>query len=204
MHGVVAQSFEPGRVPSEDTGEWATSLARLLRIALRQIDADRGTAKTALAKAISLLQIEIDRARGGPPESSMPGGLAGWRVRLILNFIEQNSDRSIRVVELSDVARLSYSHFSRAFRRTFGEAPRAYLIRQRVDHAGHLMLISEMPLSEVAQACGFADQAHFSRNFRAVTGYSPGAWRRAHKQSHAALSEDVDREGEQASQPLHR
>ena len=199
MHGAVAQSFEPGRVPSEDTGEWATSLARLLRIALRQIDADRGTAKAALARAISLLQIGIGRMRGGPPESSVLGGLAGWRVRLILSFIEQNSDRSIKVVELSDVARLSASHFSRAFRRSFGEAPRAYLIRQRVDHARHLMLISEMPLSEVAQACGFADQAHFSRNFRAVTGDSPGAWRRARKQPHAAFCEEVERAGEQAS-----
>jgi AraC family transcriptional regulator len=199
MHGVVAQSFEPGRMPSEDTGAWATSLARLLRTALRQIDADRRTAKAALAKAISLLQIGIDRTRGGPPEGSVPGGLAGWQVRLILSFIEQNSDRSIRVDELSDVARLSASHFSRVFRRTFGETPRAYMIRQRVDHARHLMLISEMPLSEVAQACGFADQAHFSRNFRAVTGHSPGAWRRAHKQSQAALSDDVEREGELAS-----
>src|SRR3977135_2022841 len=80
--------------------------------------------------------------------------LAGWRGRLILSFIERNSDRSIKVVELSDVARLSASHFSRAFRRSFGEAPRAYLIRQRVDHARHLMLISEMPLSEVAEAWG--------------------------------------------------
>ena len=199
MHGAVVQSFEPGRVPSEDTGEWATSLARLLRIALRQIDADRGTAKAALARAISLLQIGIGRMRGGPPESSVLGGLAGWRVRLILSFIERNSDRSIKVVELSDVARLSASHFSRAFRRSFGEAPRAYLIRQRVDHARHLMLISEMPLSEVAQACGFADQAHFSRNFRAVTGDSPGAWRRARKQPHAAFCEEVERAGEQAS-----
>jgi transcriptional regulator GlxA family with amidase domain len=199
MHGPVTQSFEPGRVPSEDPGAWATSLARLLRIALRQIDADRPTAKAALAEAISLLQIGIDRTRGGPPESWVPGGLAGWQVRHILRFIARNSDRSIRVVELSDVARLSASHFSRAFRRSFGEGPGAYLIRQRVDHARHLMLISDMPLSEVAQACGFADQAHFSRNFRAVTGHSPGAWRRTHKQSHAALSDDVEPESERAS-----
>jgi transcriptional regulator GlxA family with amidase domain len=199
MHGVVTQSCEPGRVPAEDPGAWTTSLARLLRLALRQIDADRGTAKVALAKAISLLQGGIDRTRGGPPESWVPGGLAGWQVRRILSFIEQNSDRSIRVVELSDVVRLSASHFSRAFRRTFGEAPGTYLIRQRVDHARHLMLISDMPLSEVAQACGFADQAHFSRNFRAVTGHSPGAWRRAHWQSHAALSEHLENEGKRAS-----
>jgi len=198
MHGVVTQSCEPGRVSSEDPGAWAASLARLLRFALRQIDADRRTAKVALVEAISLLQIGIDRTRGGPPESSVPGGLAGWQVRLIQRFIEQNSDRSIRVVALSEVARLSASHFSRAFKRTFGKTPGAYLIRQRVDHARHLMLISEMPLSEVAQACGFADQAHFSRNFRAVTGHSPGAWRRTHKQSHAALSDEVEREGEQA------
>jgi AraC family transcriptional regulator len=199
MHGPVTQCFEPGRGPAEDPGAWAAILARLLRIALRQIDADRRTAKVALVEAISLLQIGIDRTRGGPPESSVPGGLAGWQVRRILSFIEQNSDRSIRVVELSDVARLSASHFSRAFRRSFGETPGTYLTRQRVDHARHLMLISDMPLSEVAQACGFADQAHFSRNFRAVTGHSPGAWRRAHKQSHAALSDEVEREGEQAS-----
>src|SRR5262249_1506686 len=82
---------------------------------------------------------------------------------------------------MRDVARitqLSTSHFCRAFKTSFGETPRAYILRRRVERAQELMLTTKEPLSQIALACGLCDQAHFSRVFRRIVGETHNAWRR--------------------------
>src|SRR5262249_41618803 len=82
------------------------------------------------------------------------------------------------VEELAKQALLSVSYFGRAFKVTFSDTPRAYLIQLRLERAKDLMLSTQEPLSQIALACGFADQAHLSRAFRRVMGETPAAWRR--------------------------
>jgi len=53
-----------------------------------------------------------------------------------------------------------------------------YIQRRRVVRAQQMMLLSDQPLSQIAVACGFADQAHYCRVFRDIIGLSPNAWRR--------------------------
>jgi AraC family transcriptional regulator len=106
------------------------------------------------------------------------GGLAPWRIRRLKAFVEAHLSQPIRVADLSGAVGLSATHFSRAFVRSFGEPPHAYLIRRRIDRARHLMLTSDISLSDLAAACGFSDQAHFCRLFRRHTGRTPAAWRR--------------------------
>jgi AraC-like DNA-binding protein len=55
-----------------------------------------------------------------------------------------------------------------------------YVLEKRIARAQRLMLESNDRLSEVAQACGFTDQAHLCRVFRRLVGASPRTWRRAH------------------------
>ena len=76
------------------------------------------------------------------------------------------------------VARRSTAHFCRAFRRTFGQTPHAYVTTRRLERAKSLMLESHEQLSVIALLCGFTDQAHLSKLFRQHTGEPPGAWRR--------------------------
>ena len=86
------------------------------------------------------------------------------------------------VVPLKDVARecrLSVSHFSRAFRRTVGVAPHHWLVTRRIEVAKEKLRNTRLSLSDVALACGFADQSHLTRVFTGRVGVSPGAWRRA-------------------------
>jgi len=80
---------------------------------------------------------------------------------------------------MARVAARSVCYFSRAFKVSFGETPHAYVMRRRVRRAQELMLNSDEPLSHIALACGFADQAHLSRLFRREVGATPSAWRRA-------------------------
>src|SRR5262245_1272284 len=187
MPGLTTVSIDRGRSPAGDNNEWATRLAHLLKIALEEIGANRHAATAAIAKAQSLLRIQLDRPSqlGGAspvsPQSSVSGGLAKWRVRRIIRFIEEHLDEPIPVTTLSKVAGLSFAYFSRSFKRAFGEPPHAYLTRPKGEPARNLMLFSDVSLSEVAQACGFADQAHFSRRFLQRTGQSPAVWRREHR-----------------------
>jgi AraC family transcriptional regulator len=61
--------------------------------------------------------------------------------------------------------------------------PHGYLIGRRVKRAKDLMLQSDAPLSEIALAAGFSDQAHFTTRFRRVVGITPGAWRRERREA---------------------
>ena len=105
--------------------------------------------------------------------------LAPWQARIVTTYIEANLDTPLRNTELAALARLSPCHFNHAFRNSFGHAPRAYIIRRRLERAQDLMLSTDSSLSQIAANCGLADQAHFNRLFRKVVGDSPGAWRRA-------------------------
>jgi AraC-like DNA-binding protein len=113
------------------------------------------------------------------------GCLAPWQARRVAAFIASQIDTRLDVSLLARVTKLSTSHFRRAFRRTFGVAPHAYVLAQRVAAAKRLMLLTPTPLAQVALTCGFTDQAHLSRVFRRATGLSPALWKRDHlSQSH--------------------
>jgi AraC-like DNA-binding protein len=105
------------------------------------------------------------------------GGLAPWRIHRLQAFVEEHLSLSIRLADLSGVVGLSVPHFSRAFRISFGQPPHFYVIQRRLERACHLMLTSDIALSELAVVCGFNDQAHFCRLFRRC-GKTPAAWRR--------------------------
>ena len=106
------------------------------------------------------------------------GVLAVWQIRKVKAFIDSSLDATIRLSDCANQARLSANYFSYAFKATFGTTVRHYIRCRRVARAQQLMVSSNGPLSEIALACGFADQAHYSRVFRDVVGLSPRIWRR--------------------------
>src|SRR6185312_17337988 len=107
-----------------------------------------------------------------------PGGLARWQARRALAHIEENLGSKIAIRDLAGLVAFSKSHFSRAFKRSLGLSPMAYVARRRVERAKILMVSTDAQLTEIALACGFADQSHLNRSFRRVVGLSPGVWRR--------------------------
>ena len=75
------------------------------------------------------------------------------------------------------MAGLSVNHFARAFRQSTGLAPHAYLVQRRIERAERLLSRTDLPLSEIALAVGFADHSHFARHFRRLTGATPSVAR---------------------------
>lgn len=111
-------------------------------------------------------------------------GQSPWQMRRVQAVIAARIGEAISNRELAAEVRLSVSHFARAFRRSFGHAPHAYVLARRVAHAKHLMSSTEDPLAQVAVSCGFCDQAHFSKVFRQVEKTTPHRWR-AHSRAAA-------------------
>jgi AraC-like DNA-binding protein len=56
--------------------------------------------------------------------------------------------------------------------------PHQWLIERRVDTAKRLLKNDDLPLAQIALACGFANQSHFTRVFKLATGCTPAAWQR--------------------------
>jgi AraC family transcriptional regulator len=150
-------------------------LARLLIDASEALDDDIERVRASLSRAVAL----VDGASTlGAPIGQR--GLVPWQVRKISVLIEEKLEHGVRTPELAARVGLSSSHFSRVFRTYFGRSPRQYILEKRVARAQRLMLEGRVRLSEVARACGFADQSHLCRTFRRLVGASPLVWRRAH------------------------
>ena len=106
------------------------------------------------------------------------GGLAPWQAKRAKEIILHDLSGNTSVSEIASACGLSVSHFSRSFRITTGFAPHAWLLRARVERAMALLRQRNVAVSDVAAACGFANQSHFGRVFARQIGMSPNAWRR--------------------------
>jgi AraC-like DNA-binding protein len=83
-------------------------------------------------------------------------------------------------LDLDDLAReAGYSkyHFARTFAAAYGETPRAYLTRRRVERAKSLLRTANLSVTEVCLLVGFESLGSFSSLFRRLVGQSPSAYR---------------------------
>ena len=125
------------------------------------------------------LSTHIAYVYGGIPnvQSFRRGTLAPWQERRAKEILSANLGGEIPLERLASECGLSVRHFARAFRQTTGVPPHRWLLKQRITKAKELLLKSKLSLSDIALACGFADQSHFTRVFSATVGESPGLWR---------------------------
>ncbi len=171
------------RIDSASDHVSLAAVTGFLDAALRIWDDDRIGAKSQVKIAAAMLrgytdESEADRTRPVTPSDTR--GLAPWQRRKVKEFIDASLDATIRVQDCASQAHMSAGYFSHAFKVTFGTTVCHYIRRKRVERAQQLMLLSKEPLSQIALACGFADQAHYCRVFHDVVGLTPNAWRRRH------------------------
>ncbi|MBE2204921.1 MAG: helix-turn-helix transcriptional regulator [Chthoniobacterales bacterium] len=99
------------------------------------------------------------------------------RLAAVREFLDAHPGHPHSLEALARMAHWSPAHFSEEFRRHFGAAPIAYLIRQRMAHARHLLRDVGLTVADVAQRVGYDDLYHFSKLFKKHCGISPGAVR---------------------------
>jgi AraC-like DNA-binding protein len=101
-----------------------------------------------------------------------------------LDFMRENLHRDISRDEVARHAGISPSHFSRLLKERTGRSFTELLRQCRVDLACEFLLGTEKTLVEIADTCGFCDQAYFTRVFQDVKGVSPGKFRVSQTDGH--------------------
>jgi len=112
-----------------------------------------------------------------PNVTGVRGGLSGAVRRRVIDYIAANLEQAITLDDLASIAGLSVFHFSRMFRTSLGEAPHQFVLRQRILQARAMLGDGDLPVSEIAQACGFSSQAHLTTRFGNMVGVSPARYR---------------------------
>lgn len=130
------------------------------------------------ARAFALRLVTLLTPSAETASAGVRGGLAPWQKRKVDRYLSEHLGCPLYIEEIASRTSLSTSHFCRAFKESYGTTPHKHIIGLRLELAQRLMLTTEEPLSQIALACGMADQAHLSRLFRRGVGESPGAWRR--------------------------
>jgi AraC-like DNA-binding protein len=83
----------------------------------------------------------------------------------------------LNVADMARAAGLSKAHFSREFRRVFGESPHHYLLTRRLERAAALLRMTDWSVAEVCVEVGLTSVGSFTTTFKQTFGETPTRYR---------------------------
>ena len=116
-------------------------------------------------------------AVGHRPVQTHRGGLGSARLRRIKELVDANMDADLSLDDIAQSVELSTAHFARMFRKSTGQTPHQFVLRQKTERAKTMLRDRATRVLDVAVACGFKTQQHFAQVFRDVCGVSPTEYR---------------------------
>ena len=96
------------------------------------------------------------------------------------DLIDARYREPLDVKALARAARLSPAHFSREFRREFGESPHRYLLTRRLERAAALLRNTDRSVADVCMLVGLASVGSFTTSFKRMFGSTPTEYRAAY------------------------
>ena len=98
-------------------------------------------------------------------------------LRRARDLIDREYASPLDLDSMSREAGYSRFHFARAFAAAYGETPRSYLTRRRIERAKTLLRAANLSVTEICLLVGFESLGSFSSRFRALVGQSPTEYR---------------------------
>jgi AraC family transcriptional regulator len=126
------------------------------------------------AMAVTLVNGHAVRHR---PVQIYRGGLGSARLRRIRELVHARMEDDLGLDEMAQAVGLSTAHFARMFRKSTGETPHQFVLRERLERAKAMLRAPDTRVLDVAVACGFKTQQHFAQAFRDLWGTTPTEYR---------------------------
>jgi AraC family transcriptional regulator len=127
------------------------------------------------------------------------GGLPGFRLKRVLDFIGDNLAEELSLQQLADVAGMSPHYFTELFKQSTGSPPHQYVLSQRIERAKEKLSGSGRGnVTEVGLEVGFQNPSHFARIFHKFVGISPSRFQsetREERRHQAPMSGYTERLG---------
>lgn len=146
--------------------------SKLIR-AFEAPDADSELAMRIAAATVVLGILRSDRCGESISENTAVSEL----IYKAIVHINDNYADDISAESVSEHLGISYSYFSRTFKRIAGKSFRQYLNSTRINHGEQLLLNTEKSVTEIATLCGFGNVSHFIATYRDLKGVTPLAAR---------------------------
>ena len=105
------------------------------------------------------------------------GGLPRYRLKRVIDYIDEHLSRDLPLAQLAAVAGMSPHYFAELFRQSTGRAPHQYVLLRRVDLAKQRLRDPRRSVIEAGLDAGFQNPSHFARVFRKWVGISPSGFR---------------------------
>ncbi len=105
-------------------------------------------------------------------------GLSKVRLDRVLEFIDENLETQIKLIDLALIVGINQYYFSRLFKKSMGVPPYKYVTEQRINKAKQLLKQTDLNVLDIAIACGFTDSSHLARHFKRLVGVSPQVFRK--------------------------
>jgi AraC family transcriptional regulator len=169
---TIEQSLEPAQVANDH---------RLAMLLAAMCDEVKGGCPSGrlYGESLSLaLLAYMSGAYSSPrPSEGRAHCLSPAQKRSILAHIRANAAGNVTVSELSALANMSPSHFTRVFKASFGISPYRYVMQERIEEARNMLASTRLSSSQISSALGFASQSHFVKVFRQFAGVTPKQFR---------------------------
>src|SRR5437016_11565881 len=130
----------------------------------------------SVEQAVAVTLVNGHAVRHRPVQFSR-GGLGSARLRRIKELVHAKMEDDLSLDEMAQAVGLSTAHFARMFRKSTGETPHQFVLRQRLARAKAMLRAPDARVLDVAVACGFKTQQHFAQAFRDVCRVSPTEYR---------------------------
>ncbi len=185
-HGVRHESAlfpYTGEIAYDESGSIGARIDRLLEL---HVETDERVQLQCQREFLELLdEMWDDAAQRCKPRIDDREGA----IQRTMAYMEQAYDQEITRELLAGIAGMSPGYYSSVFRKEMGRSPMDMLAEIRMEHAKRLLLTSDYPLRQIAQAVGYSSEFYFSSRFKQVTGLSPSSYVQRNRGRKLASSE---------------
>ena len=153
-------------------------LEQLARLLFLEIDNDSIGGRLYLESLQQALIVHLLRHYSvfEPVFPRYEGGLAPYKLRQTIDYIQGNLDGNLSLQELAEEIDMSRSYFAVLFKQATGIPPHQYVNQQRIAKAKQL-LTERKAIAQIALECGFSSQSHLNKVFRKYVGTTPRKYR---------------------------